>query len=91
MRYIYCMATKGRKWIATFDHPGLTMAVQNIMDTFTGDDGGVGFVALCGLLQDVARQARAGDQASTEIVATVLRFHRLIEVAKRKLPVRGAR
>lgn len=52
-----------------------------VLDTFTGADGGVSFVKLAGLVNEMRRRAESGDQAASEVIEVVKRFARLIEVS----------
>lgn len=60
-------------------------AFMNILNTFSGEDGGVGFVAFRKLLQDMDAKAKAGDKAAQEIVLLVTRMSKLIDIAKREM------
>jgi hypothetical protein len=63
--------------------PELREAVVNIMDCFSGADGGASFHQLRLMLGDMDRMAATGDEPAEEIVEMVLRFSRLISAAKK--------
>lgn len=55
--------------------------MRNILDTFTGADGGVRFVKLKCFVEALEQQASNGDAASKELLQIVNRFSKLIDVA----------
>ncbi len=60
--------------------PILKAELNNIMDCFTGADGGVTFFKVkCGL-EDLEKQGKKGDIEAREILKTVTRFSQLINV-----------
>lgn len=57
-------------------------AFQNILDCFTGADGGGAFIDFKILIEDLERQAiEERDVAAAEIIQSVYRFNRLINIA----------
>jgi hypothetical protein len=60
-------------------------AFGNILQAFSGEDGGAGFIAIQHLVQVMDRQASEGDIAAEEIVTLVKRMSRLIDVAKKQM------
>lgn len=60
-------------------------AFLNILNTFSGEDGGAGFVAFRTLLQEMDAKAKKGDKAAQEIVLLVTRMSKLIDIAKREM------
>jgi len=54
---------------------------QEILDTFSGADGGIKFVKLMGLLEEIEKRSLAGDETAKEILKVVRRFRKLIDVA----------
>ena len=61
--------------------PELKQSFNNIMDCFTGADGGVAFVQLRYLLEDMDERARQGDEHAVAVLQTVYHMDRLIKVA----------
>lgn len=57
-------------------------ALQNILDTFSGADGGVAFVQLRGLIEDMCERESNGDKDATEVINIMMRFNNLINFAK---------
>lgn len=57
-------------------------AFQNILDCFSGTDGGVGFIQFKGFLEGYSKTAAEGDEASKQLLAIMLQFNRMIEIAK---------
>lgn len=55
--------------------------INNILDCFTGADGGVAFFKLKVLLEDLDAQAAAGDVPAGQLIGIVTAFSRLIDVA----------
>lgn len=59
------------------------LAMDNILDTFTGADGGIKFVKLRSALDAFEIKAGTGDKASEKILEVVTNFSRLIDVIAR--------
>ena len=59
----------------------LQAEIDNIMDTFTGADGGVSFMQLRWMLEALEEK---DDSASKTLLRMVSNFSRLIEVAKKE-------
>jgi len=53
-----------------------------ILSTFGGEDGGGGYVKLAALVEGLDIRAADGDKAAITLVEVVLKFARLIEIAK---------
>jgi hypothetical protein len=62
------------------------MEFMNILDTLTGADGGVTFIRLKGLIEEMDRQAAAGDSAALEVIKIVHLFNKLIDIAQKDAP-----
>jgi len=62
--------------------PATEEALINIMDCVAGADGGMSFINLRGLIEDM--DSRDGDAGAEQIVEVVKRFSRLIEVANKR-------
>jgi hypothetical protein len=60
--------------------PATRAAIVEIMNTFTGADGGLKYVQFCSLLETLDRQAAAGDVSSERLVAMVTDFERLLNI-----------
>lgn len=60
---------------------GMTPEMQNILDCFSGADGGGRFVLLMSLYAEMQKRAAKGDAAAQEVVAVVARMSRLIDTA----------
>jgi hypothetical protein len=58
-------------------------SLDNILDTFGGVDGGISFVQLKTLVEQLASRAETGDESAAEVLNVMFRFERLIEVAKK--------
>lgn len=58
-------------------------ALDNVLDMATGADGGVGYMRLRSLLDEMDGRAEKGDAAAAEIVAMLTRFSRLIDLANK--------
>jgi hypothetical protein len=56
---------------------------QNILDTFTGADGGVRFTKFFTGYNEFKRRAENGDKDAQEIILLVQRFSKLIDVFAR--------
>lgn len=63
--------------------PETQVDVENILDCFSGADGGASFLALCSLIRHMDKQAVAGDEGAIKIIGIVNRFAKLIDVAKK--------
>ena len=57
-------------------------AFDNLLDTFSGADGGIRFVRFSGFLQELDLRASNGDQAAKELVNMVHCMSRLIDIAQ---------
>jgi len=55
--------------------------VVQILDTFTGADGGVSFMAFRCLVEEMDARAAKGDKVAEEVLLTVTRFSRLLKTA----------
>lgn len=55
--------------------------LQEILDTFSGADGGIKFVRFKALLEEIEKRSLSGDEAAKEIIKIVKRFRRLIDAA----------
>lgn len=53
-------------------------AFQNILDCFTGVDGGIKFLRVKFALDDLDERAERGDEAAEELMQVLIRFGRLI-------------
>ncbi len=60
-------------------------AFDNILDTFSGSDGGVGFVRLQALVEQLERQADMGDAAAEPVIQVVHQFSLQIDVANKEV------
>jgi hypothetical protein len=58
-------------------------AVHNILDTFTGADGGVSFMKFRWFVEEMARRQDT-DLSAKKILDIVLQFNRLIEIAQKE-------
>ncbi len=58
----------------------LKKAVDDIMDVFTGADGGVAFVQFCAFINRMDELAKKNDRPAQELLKQVRGFHRLIKV-----------
>lgn len=67
---------------AVFQTAELNDDFQTILDTFSGADGGISFVKLRVLLEEIERKSISGDVYAEEILKVVKRFRRLIDVAQ---------
>jgi hypothetical protein len=64
-------------------------AFNNILDCFTGADGGGAFMDLKLLIEDLERQAiEDNDAAAAEVIQSVFRFNSLINIAVAKATAR---
>ena len=57
--------------------------LENIMDCFTGADGGVSFMNLKLLLDEMERQELNGDTDASEVLRIFSNFSRLIDTAQK--------
>lgn len=62
----------------------LQTSINNILDCFGGADGGVGFARLKILVEQLEKQADAGDDNAERVIQVVHQFSRLIDVANKK-------
>lgn len=69
--------------IMEMTRPKMQAAMQQILDTFTGADGGISFTRLCATCQVLDAMAAKGDRDSEEALKCVLQLHRLIEISDR--------
>ena len=58
-------------------------ALQNIIDCFTGADGGGKFAILNASLDIIDKQAAKGDKPSQEIMEIMVKFSKLLNVLER--------
>ena len=56
--------------------------LENIMDCFTGADGGVSFMNLRLLLEQMERQENEGDEMASDVLKIFSNFSRLIDCAQ---------
>lgn len=54
---------------------------DNILDTFSGADGGGRFVMFKSMLEALSNQADEGDKAAGQLMEIVVRFSRLIDIS----------
>ena len=59
------------------------IAFQNILDTMTGADGGVRFIHLKVLIEEMDKRAALGDLGAESIIEVIKQFSRLINVAQK--------
>lgn len=64
-------------------NPKLDEAFNAITDCFTGADGGLEFIRLQSLLEEMEKRANAGDQAADKVLCAVYQMARLIQVANK--------
>lgn len=57
--------------------------LQDILDTFSGADGGVSFVLFRNLIDSLVEKEKNGDENATQILLLVTRFNRLIQIASK--------
>lgn len=67
--------------VAEFHDKKLTEAVSNLMEVFSGEDGGVGFVKVCMGLKFV--EASLPAPQAQEILDVVYKFSRLVGKLKK--------
>ena len=58
-------------------------ALDNILDTMSGGDGGVRFVYFKAFIEEFDKRAENGDKDAQSVVDVMVRFSRLIDVAKK--------
>ena len=61
----------------------LDKAFYEILDCFSGADGGGAFIDLQNLIECLEKQSRHGDESAEKILKVVFQFSRLIEIAKK--------
>jgi hypothetical protein len=59
-------------------------AFDNITDTFTGGDGGVRFLKVKFLIEEMDRQSESGNADACQIIRVIKQFSRLIDFANKK-------
>lgn len=62
----------------------LAKTIDNIVDVFTGADGGVDFVKFRILIACLDKQKANGDLAAKKILNVVFQFSQLLNIAKRE-------
>ena len=65
---------------------GVEKSFLNILDTFTGADGGIRFVNFKSMIEMLDKQAGDGDPSSEHLIQIMLQFSRLIDVANKETP-----
>lgn len=65
-----------------FESEQLRLEFKNIVDTFSGVDGGIKFVKLRVLLESLEKQIDS-DAAAKDIIKIMSQFSRLIDVAQK--------
>lgn len=60
-------------------------AFQNILDCFSGSDGGVKFAILNEHIKQIDKQALNGDKPSEELILIMSRFSKLIDVLTERI------
>jgi len=65
--------------------PETEKEIRNIMDTFSGADGGGNFLCFRLLVEEIDKQASNGDKKSMDILDVITRFSRLIDIAKKAI------
>jgi hypothetical protein len=60
-------------------------AFQNILDCFSGADGGVKFAILNAHIKQIDKQALNGDKSSEELILIMSRFSKLIDVLTERI------
>lgn len=58
-------------------------AVENLMDTFAGTDGGAKYIRFCTFIIQLDRQAKAGDGAAVQLLEVVHRMSRFVDIANK--------
>ena len=69
--------------IGEMSRPETTAACDTISDTFSGADGGIGYVKVMALIQRLDKAAVEGDKKADAVLECVRQFHRLINIAQR--------
>ena len=64
-------------------NPKLDKDFEAITDCFTGADGGLEFIRLQSLLEEMEKRANAGDEAADKVLGAVYQMARLIQVANK--------
>ena len=59
-------------------------AFDNILNTFSGEDGGVKFLYLIIAVENFDKKAEKGDEAAKNIILTLIRFSRMIDACQQK-------
>lgn len=63
--------------------PEVREALDNVLSTFGGEDGGIKFYRFYQLVEDLDVQGQEGNEAADELMNVVLRFSRFINVANK--------
>lgn len=71
--------------IGKFSSSELTKAMENILDTFSGVDGGVSYVMFCNMIKDLDDEAINGDINAKKLTDIVRQFSKLINIANGRL------
>jgi hypothetical protein len=58
-------------------------ALDNILDTFTGADGGAKFLYVKILITNMSIKVANGDKAAKEVLDVLINFSRLIDIAEK--------
>ncbi len=66
------------------------IAVERILDAFSGADGGGQFMNFRCLIEDMDAKAAEGDEAAENLVDVVMRFARLLQSADKWYGPKGA-
>ena len=59
-------------------------AMENIMDTFTGADGGAKYIKFTQMIVQLDRQAKEGDRAACQLLDFINCTSRLIDTAAKQ-------
>ena len=59
-----------------------TDAMNKILDTFGGIDGGISYMRMCELIKELGKRANNGDRGAATLVGYVHKFAALINVAR---------
>jgi hypothetical protein len=62
--------------------PALKKELDNIMDVFTGADGGGDFCKLRFALEAFEANVQTGNEAAQQIIDVVVRFSKLLDIVK---------
>lgn len=76
------MPLNQRQRVGDFHRTDVQAAMDNVLDTFSGGDGGVRYVVFCQYVQQLDSQAESGDDAAKEILKVITRFSRLVDLAQ---------